>query len=111
LQRQEASASGAGEYQLEIGIGKVFHEFCGSRAQGLEAILDGAIADGDCQMGPLWRLVLYLTARETPTAQGRPGTKFPGYSRWLIAASAGGEFPGESLFNLRFAPMWLRCCP
>jgi|ERR1700685_3683234 hypothetical protein len=30
---------------------KLFYEFCGIRAQGLEAILDGAIADGYRQMG------------------------------------------------------------
>jgi len=30
---------------------KLFYEFCGIRAQGLEAILDGTIADGYCQMG------------------------------------------------------------
>src|SRR4029077_17616455 len=34
---------------LLAGIGKLFHEFCGVDAQGLEAILDGAIADGDSQ--------------------------------------------------------------
>src|SRR5260370_9665921 len=29
----------------------ILREFCGSRAEGLKAILDGAIADSDCQMG------------------------------------------------------------
>ena len=36
---------------LLTSIGKVFHEFRGRRAKGLEAVLDGAIADGYGQMG------------------------------------------------------------
>ena len=36
---------------LLTGIRKILHEFCRGDAEGLEAILDGAIADSDCQMG------------------------------------------------------------
>ena len=36
---------------LPAGIGEIFDQFCGSREVSFEAILDGAITDGDCQMG------------------------------------------------------------